>query len=65
MKRLYLKHEVINAIAKGEKPPTTPIGYAYDEHDRGLVIFLATDRETGKVLTDKKGNWALNLKPAR
>jgi len=68
MKRLYIDpvdFVTMTALADAGKPATKPVGYLFDEHNRAMKIFVATDMETGETIRDKRGRPALNIRPSK
>jgi hypothetical protein len=66
MRRIYIDQNTLIKVLAGQEKLTQPVGYAYDEHNRGMVLFVATDKETGAITrTPKKGHISLNVKPQR
>jgi hypothetical protein len=68
MKRLYLDPVTLvsmTALADAGRPATTPVGYCFDEHNRPMRLFVATDKESGKTVRDKNGKPAFNFRPSK
>ena len=68
MRRLYLDPVTLvsmTALADAGRPATSPVGYFFDEHNRSHTLFVATEKETGKVVRDKNGKAAVNVRPRK
>jgi len=68
MRTSYIKvkelNEMLTLANTGLDAPKV-IAYGYDVHNRPLVGFLRTDKETKKPVTDKNGNLGINWRPGR
>lgn len=55
MKSIYINPIKLNAVLNGGVSLTSPVGFAYDVHNTGYTVFVATQRETGEVTWTERG----------
>ena len=55
MKSINLDPNAFVGLLKGTHPVNKPLGFAADEHGTIYSLFVATDKETGRIVLSRDG----------